>query len=157
MNTTEIAKNGIHLSAFNAALHAKCPKCRRGDMFVNNMYGLSGQKMYDKCPHCGFTFEIEPGYFYVAMFVSYAMNVAEMVTMAVGTSILTGSRSPWLYVCILLGVVFILSPFNFRYSRVILLYWLTPGIHFDPKRALDHETVLNVDLQSKQDLENQHH
>ncbi len=89
--------------------------------------------MNDKCPHCGLTFEREPGYFYVAMFVSYAMNVAQMVTLAVGTYILTGSINPWVYVGILLSVAFLLSPFNFRYSRVILLYWLTPGLHFHPE------------------------
>jgi uncharacterized protein (DUF983 family) len=155
MNTSE--KQGVPVSAFNAALHAKCPKCRRGNMFANSMYGFSGQKMYDKCPYCDFIFEIEPGYFYVAMFVSYALNVAEMVSLAVGTFILTGSNSPWLYVCILLGVAFILSPFNFRYSRVLLLYWLTPGVHFDPKRALDRQVVLKDDLQSKQNLQNHYH
>jgi hypothetical protein len=99
------------------------------------MYDLSGQKMFEKCPHCSFTFEIEPGYFYAAMFVSYALNVAEMVTFAVGVGILTGSQSPWLYVIILLGISFLLAPFNFRYSRIILLYWLTPGITFDPSRV----------------------
>jgi hypothetical protein len=78
---------------------------------------------------------MEPGYFYVAMFVSYGMNVAQMVTLAVGTYMLTGSESPWLYVGILLGTAFLLSPFNYRYSRVILLYWLTPNLHYDPKRA----------------------
>jgi hypothetical protein len=62
------------------------------------------------------------------------MNVAEMVTFAVGTYILTGSESPWLYVSILLGVSLLLSPVNFRYSRVALLYWLTPGLHYDPDR-----------------------
>ncbi|HEY4326705.1 MAG TPA: DUF983 domain-containing protein [Mucilaginibacter sp.] len=129
----------LQVSAFNAALHAKCPKCRRGNMFANKMYGFGGQKMHNKCPHCGFTFEIEPGYFYVAMFVSYAMNVAEMVTFAVGTHILTGSNNPWVYICVLFGVIFALSRFNFRYSRIILLYWLTPGLHYDPKRAMDHD------------------
>jgi uncharacterized protein (DUF983 family) len=157
MNTLETRKPELQVSAFNAALHAKCPKCRRGNMFANSMYGFSGQKMYDKCPHCGFTFEIEPGYFYVAMFVSYALNVAQMVTMAVGTYILTGSNSPWLYVCILLGVAFILSPFNFRYSRVVLLYWLTPGVHFDPKRALDRELVQNDTPEPMQNLKNHSH
>ena len=121
-------------TAFNAALHAKCPKCRQGNMFANNMYSFSGQKMNKTCPECGYTFEIEPGYFYVAMFVSYAMNVAEMVSFAVGIYMLTGSESPWLYVSVLLGVTLLLSPFNFRYSRVILLFWLTPGLHYDPNR-----------------------
>lgn len=121
-------------TTFKAALHAKCPKCRQGNMFANSMYSFSGQKMNKICPECGYGFEIEPGYFYVAMFVSYAMNVAEMVSLAVGTYILTGSESPWLYVCILIGITLLLSPFNFRYSRVILLYWLTPGLHYDPHR-----------------------
>jgi hypothetical protein len=54
--------------------------------------------MYEKCSHCGLHYEREPGYWYVAMFVSYAFNVAQMVTFAVATYILTGSNSPWLYV-----------------------------------------------------------
>lgn len=123
------------LSTFRAALQCKCPKCRKGNMFANSTYSLRGQKSFTNCPYCNFQFEIEPGYFYVAMFVSYAMNVAQMVTVAVGTYILTGSESPWLYIVLLLGSAFLLSPFNYRYSRVILLYWLTPNLHFDPKRA----------------------
>jgi uncharacterized protein (DUF983 family) len=123
------------ISEFKAALHAKCPKCRKGDMFSNSTYSLRGQKSYTNCPYCNFQFEVEPGYFYVAMFVSYAMVVAQMVPMAVGTYLLTGSESPWLYIGILLGTAFLLSPFNYRYSRVILLYWLTPNLNYDPKRA----------------------
>ncbi|TSJ44631.1 DUF983 domain-containing protein [Mucilaginibacter corticis] len=124
-------------SQLSAAVHAKCPKCRRGDMFANKMYSFSSQKMNTQCSHCGFTFEIEPGYFYVAMFVSYAFNVAQMVSMAVAIYVLTGSHNPWAYVGALLGVSVLLSPFNFRYSRVALLYWLTPNLYFDPDRARD--------------------
>ncbi len=123
------------LSQFKAALQCKCPKCRKGNMFANSTYSFRGQKSYTNCPYCNFQFELEPGYFYVAMFVIYAMNVAQMVTVAVGTYILTGSESPWLYVVLLLGTAFLLSPFNYRYSRVILLYWITPNLHYDPKRA----------------------
>jgi uncharacterized protein (DUF983 family) len=122
-------------SAFTAALHCKCPKCRKGDMFKNSGLGFFSQKMYTYCPYCHFQFEMEPGYFYVAMFVSYGMIVAEMISTAVATYTLTHSESPWLYVGLLLGVILLLSPFNFRYSRVILLYWLTPKLHYDPERA----------------------
>jgi uncharacterized protein (DUF983 family) len=125
----------FNMSEVNAALHAKCPKCRTGNMFTTGMYTFGGQKMSTDCPHCSFHFEVEPGYFYVAMFVSYALNVALLVTLGIGTSILTGSENPWLYITVLLSMAFVLSPVNFRYSRVILLYWLTPGLHFDPKRA----------------------
>lgn len=121
-------------NVLHAALHARCPKCREGNMFANKMYSLSGQKMNKTCPACNYTFEIEPGYFYVAMFVSYAFNVAQMVTLAIVTYVLTGSWNPWLYITVILGTAVILSPLNFRYSRVVLLYWLTPGLHYDPDR-----------------------
>jgi uncharacterized protein (DUF983 family) len=135
MSPDNITVSEKPLSEFKAALLAKCPKCRKGNMFANSTYSLRGQKSYTNCPYCNFQFEIEPGYFYVAMFISYGMNVAQMITFAVGTFMLTGSESPWLYVGILLSVAFLLSPFNYRYSRVILLYWLTPNLNYDPKRA----------------------
>lgn len=135
MTTHHISTQYKPLPQFQAALHAKCPRCRTGNMFANSMYGFKAQKMNEYCPHCNLKFEREPGYFYVAMFVSYAMNVAQMVTLSMGTYMLTGSNSPWLYIAILLGVAFLLSPFNFRYSRVVLLYWLTPGLHFSPDKV----------------------
>ncbi len=122
-------------------LHAKCPRCRRGNMFKGSMYSFGGNSMYENCTHCNLHFEIEPGYFYASMYVSYSFNVAEAVTLAMGAYILTGSESPWLYLAVILGGCFLLAPFNYRYSRVILLYWLSPKIHYqayldtdDPKR-----------------------
>ncbi|QJD98422.1 DUF983 domain-containing protein [Mucilaginibacter robiniae] len=122
-------------SAVKAALHCKCPKCRTGNMFTAGSLGLFNQEMNKNCSHCGFQFEIEPGYFYVAMFISYAMNVAILVTCAVATYILTGSENPWLYLVTILLPSLLLSPFTYRYSRVVLLFWLTPGVHFEPERA----------------------
>lgn len=104
-------------------------------MFQKSSMGFLSQKMNTYCPYCHFQFEIEPGYFYVAMFVSYGMIVAEMVTVAIATYIVSHSESPWLYIGLLLGIVFILSPFNYRFSRIILLYWLTPKLHYDPEKA----------------------
>ena len=121
-----------------AIAKAKCPKCRVGDIYANSTYSLSGQKMKTNCSHCGLTYEREPGYFYSAMFISYAFVVAELVTLAIGTSILTGSTDPWLYSIIMLGVVGLLAPFNMRYSRVILLHWLTPGLYYHPELSGDH-------------------
>ena len=124
------------LTETQAAIKAKCPRCRRGYLFKNKMYSFK-QTMYDRCPHCNLKFEREPGYFYVSMFVSYALNVAEMVAVCVAIYVLTGSENPMTYIAIFLLATFILSPFNFRYSRVILLYWLTPGLKFSPEKAKD--------------------
>lgn len=129
MNTLELSK--MPISEFSAAVKAKCPRCRKGDMFTGPMYGFKLQKMNENCPHCNLKFEREPGYFYVSMFVSYALNVAEMIAIAVLTYLLTKNlEDPLLYLATIFPLVFLLSPFNYRYSRVILLYWLTPGLHF---------------------------
>ena len=122
---------------FNAMLHGKCPRCRRGNMFNGATYSLHNHTN-EFCPRCGMKFEIEPGYFYAAMYVSYALNVAQSVSLGVATYVLTGNlTSPWLYLAVILGGCFLLSPFNYRYSRIILLYWLSPKVHYHPDLDID--------------------
>lgn len=116
---------------FKSAVDGKCPRCRRGDMFKAPLLSLKSKKMHANCPHCDLKFEKEPGYFYVAMYVSYAFVVAELVTACVGTYILTGNlESPWLYLTVAVAAAIIMSPFNYRYSRIVLMYWLTPQFSF---------------------------
>jgi len=122
-----------NLRVWPAIVHAKCPRCRVGKIFTNPAYSFKGQKILKECPHFGLVYEREPGYFYAAMYVGYAFIVAELVTLAVGTYILTGSENPWVYLCIMLTVVALLAPLNFRYSRVLLLHWLTPGLRYHPE------------------------
>lgn len=120
---------------FYALVHGKCPHCRRGDIFSGSMYGFNVQRTNDTCAHCGQRFEIEPGYFYAAMYVSYAMNVAEMIATGIATYVFSGGNlefdSLWMYVGVIFGVSFVLSPFNYRYSRIILLHWLSPKISYN--------------------------
>ena len=121
-----------------AMLHAKCPRCRRGNLFNGAVYDIGSSKINTECPHCNLHFEIEPGYFYAAMYVSYALNIAEAATLCLLAYLTTrNATSPWLYLGVLLGGCFILSPLNFRYSRVILLYWLSPKIHYRPELDTD--------------------
>ncbi|RRN77621.1 DUF983 domain-containing protein, partial [Pseudoxanthomonas sp. SGD-10] len=101
------------------------------------------QKMHEYCPHCKLKFEREPGYFYVSMFVSYALSVAEIVTLCVALYVLTGTENPFVYMGVLIFFIFLLSPFNFRYSRVILMYWLSPGLRFDPERAKGNDQTMS--------------
>ncbi len=119
-------------SKINAIIHAKCPKCRRGPIFSGSMYGLSFQKTNEFCSHCGMRFEVEPGYFYAAMYVSYAFVVGQMLTIGMLTYYITGNdKSPWLYITTILISILLLTPINYRYSRVILLHWLSPKIKYN--------------------------
>ncbi len=116
-----------------AMINAKCPRCRRGDLFKTSMYGFSSQKMYDNCPKCALKFELEPGYFYVAMYISYGINVALAVTVGILTFFITNeTESPWIYVATIFVFSLILAPANFRYSRVILLHLMSPRIKYNP-------------------------
>ncbi|MEE1943722.1 DUF983 domain-containing protein [Pedobacter sp. KR3-3] len=129
---------GLYISQWHGFANAKCPRCRVGKVFTGATYGFKAQKMNEFCPHCQLKFEREPGYFYVSMFVSYAMNVAEMVTISVAAYIL-GLKleydNLWYFVALLFGSTLVFSPFNYRYSRMILLYWLSPGLHYEPERS----------------------
>ena len=120
-------------SKFSALLQSKCPRCRIGKMFEGPIYGFRKQTMHERCPHCGLKFEIEPGYFYAAMYVSYAFSVAEVVSLGLATAFLTGSESPWLYIIVLFSAIFLFAPFNLRYSRLVLLHYLSPKVTYNPR------------------------
>lgn len=120
------------ISRATAVIKAKCPKCRRGDIFSGTMYSAGFQRTNEFCPYCRLRFEVEPGYFYAAMYVSYALNVIEMIGLGILTFIFSnGSESAGLYIMVLLLGILLFAPFNFRYSRVILLHWLSPKIKYD--------------------------
>lgn len=124
------------ISKLQAVIRCKCPRCREGAIFSGSMYSLKAQGTNEYCPVCNLRFEREPGFFYVAMFISYAMNVAEIITISVATYILGVDlvyENLWVYVGIILAGVLLLAPFNYRYSRVFLLHWLTPGLGYTPK------------------------
>ncbi len=123
------------LTMWPAIIKGKCPKCRVGNIYTKPIYSLTGQKIHDHCPHCGMTYEREPGYFYAAMYVSYPMNCAEMITLGVATYVLSGGNlefdSLWLYLTVIFTGCLLLAPLNYRYSRVILLHWLSPKIKYN--------------------------
>jgi uncharacterized protein (DUF983 family) len=55
----------------------KCPRCHKGNFFEsNNPYTRKFDKMHVRCPECGEDFERETGFYYGAMYASYAITVA---------------------------------------------------------------------------------
>ncbi|WP_343563852.1 DUF983 domain-containing protein [Sphingobacterium sp.] len=131
-------------------IHSKCPKCHVGNVFEGKVYSLRKQQMNEVCPHCGVKYEVEPGYFYAAMYVSYALSVGEIVSVSVAIAILTGSESPWFYLAGLAITILIFAPFNFRYARLILLHFLTPKISYDPR----YELALEIGEKDQEAREN---
>ena len=77
---------------FLAVLNSKCPRCRRGKIFSGTLYGFNLQRTNETCSHCHMRFEIEPGFFYGAMYVSYAFVVAEMLNVGLLTYLITSYK-----------------------------------------------------------------
>ena len=102
-------------------LRNKCPRCQEGDFFVrNSSFVFKGfSDMHEKCNQCGLSYQQEPGYYFGAMYVSYAINVAIMVSVWVAFLVLAGNdfNIGWMiFVSVLLGLV--LTPLTFRLSRL---------------------------------------
>ena len=106
-----------------AMLHCKCPRCYQGDMFKYRLRSLKNPiKPNADCAHCGLHYELEPGFFWGAMYFSYAISVGVSVVAAALLYFMAGDPSTLVYVVVLMGVMLGCSPFSMRYARVLMLY-----------------------------------
>ena len=116
----------------SAVFHGKCPRCRKGAMFPYSPYNLAKfHKMNADCPECGLHFEREPGFFFGAMYISYAFSVAIFVTVGVALTVL-GDYPLYVYLAGIVGSVIVLLPLSFRYSRILFLH-VFGGVKFDTR------------------------
>jgi uncharacterized protein (DUF983 family) len=122
----------MQVSLVSALLHAKCPKCRQGDMFVHSLTNIARfNQMHQTCPVCSERLEPEPGFYQGAMYVGYALSVA--VTAFVFILVFVFNiESMWLPVIIVAAIMVLLIPVNYRYSRVLYLY-MFGGIQYRAK------------------------
>jgi hypothetical protein len=72
-----------------------------------------------QCKGCGMRFEPEPGFFWGAMFVSYALTVG-VGMIIVGIMMLMGA-SMLMGIVTICALFIVLTPATFRYSRMIWL------------------------------------
>lgn len=100
---------------FGALLRRRCPRCRDGAVFA----GLV--RMHAACPTCGLEYFREPGYFFGAMYFSYALGVASVTPLAVTGFLLGWPVATIGWACTAQLVV--LAPWLFQYSRVIWLWF----------------------------------
>lgn len=110
------------ISAGRAILEQRCPRCRKGRLFINRGYGsLRFYQMKQQCDTCEQVFDPEPGFYFGAMYISYAFLVGISVTSWV---LLYFFFSPpfKIYVIVILAANVLLLPLIFRYSRTLFLY-----------------------------------
>jgi uncharacterized protein (DUF983 family) len=119
-------------STLGAILKGKCPRCRRGAIFAYPIGKLSSfNRMNSQCPHCGLRLEPEPGFYQGAMYVGYAFTLVLMGVISLVLYLL-GNPSEITYIITVIGVMVLLIPINYRYSRIFYLH-LFGGIKYDRK------------------------
>mgnify|MGYP001269889482 FL=1 len=103
----------------------KCPRCNKGKFWKsNNPYYnlfLNGGENHSHCLNCDLKFEIEPGFFYGAMYISYGLGIG------IGSLILIISLAVFqmkniFLLSLIIGIsILILAPVNYFLSRLIWL------------------------------------
>lgn len=102
-------------------------------MFVHPIGKLSGfMKMHEHCPVCNLRYQVEPGFFFGAMYISYAFSIAILLGTGVVLYNFFDNPSTLVYILSVVGVIFLFLPFTFRYSRVLFLYWFG-GVRYDER------------------------
>ncbi len=114
-----------------SVLKLKCPQCGEGDLFCNkNIYQYKGFfDMPDKCPKCGQDFQIEPGFYYGAMYVSYGLTIAITVAIFVAMTVFNIFSIAGFIIADVV-ILFLALPIIFKISRAL---WLTINVKKDKK------------------------
>jgi len=109
-------------SKLYSILTGTCPKCQNESMYVTKNPFLLGSvlKMNENCNHCHLKYQIEPSFFYGAMYVSYALNVAMGVAIFIITFLFLNQSVMVSFIAIIASII-LLQPFILRWSRNIYI------------------------------------
>ena len=127
INFLQMLKKG---SKLNSILTGSCPKCQNESMYSDkNILNLSNiLKMNEHCSHCGLKYQIEPSFFYGAMYVSYGLNVATGIAAFIVSYLIFNSSLKVAFISIIASLI-ILFPFVLRWSRNI---YINMFVSYDP-------------------------
>lgn len=102
-------------------LNNKCPVCHEGDYFTHlNPYDLKHFTDDHKfCSECETKFELENGFYYGAMYVSYGLSVAISIAVFMAIFVLFPNTPYYVYIFAIITSVLVFMPISFRKSRMI--------------------------------------
>jgi uncharacterized protein (DUF983 family) len=124
-----------HRGYLTTLFNCRCPRCREGKLFK---YPLSvrmkhNMEMYDECPVCQQTTDIEVGFYYGTGYISYLICIAIVIVsfliwyLTIGFSFRDKRFLSWvIFICVFLAI---LQPWLMRFSRVL---WLSFFVKYDP-------------------------
>ena len=110
-------------SKLYSILFNKCPKCHIGRFWAtNNPFRnmlFSTKNTCQKCENCSLSYELEPGFWYGSMYVSYAISVTVMVIFWTLTNLFYPLINVLNEILIIVLAITLISPINYHISRLI--------------------------------------
>jgi uncharacterized protein (DUF983 family) len=126
-------------SKLTAMVNARCPHCHDGRLFKYKWWNVFNfAQMHEHCPSCDVRYEVEPGFFYGAMYISYAFTVGIMLVGGILVFNFLNDPPAMGYIVPITSVSLLAVPFNFRTARVLFIHWFS-GLKYDPSAAAKHE------------------
>lgn len=115
----------------NSILTGTCPRCQNESMYVKqNPYHLSDVlTMQEECSHCKLVYQIEPSFFYGAMYVSYGVNVAVGIAAFIIAHVIIGLELVPSFIAIVVTLL-VLYPPILRISRNM---YINMFVSYDPE------------------------
>ena len=108
-----------------------CPRCQsekfwpKNNPYKNILVNNGGD--LGSCKNCNFKYEIEPGFWYGAMYVSYAIGVAIMLFLLVLSITIFPEINTLNQIFFVTFFILLSSPINYHYSRLI---WINIFVHY---------------------------
>lgn len=106
------------MGRMNHLLKYKCPRCYQGDLFPSEGF----MKMNESCNHCNQKYVIEPGFYWGAMYVAYAISGGLCLILAVLLFLVIKKWSTNTNMFIIGSVALVSSPFVFKLARACWIY-----------------------------------
>lgn len=112
-----------------SVLKLKCPKCQEGDLFVdeNPYHFRKCLLMNERCLECNQDFQIEPGFYYGSIWMSYPIVV--LLTITITSIFYLYLKWDLIYFIFILSIVMLLlQPLILRWGRAM---WLNIFVRFE--------------------------
>lgn len=121
-----------NVSKSQAILEGRCPQCREGKIFEHSLVKVNKfNVMHKHCPKCNLRYEREPGFFFGAMYISYAFSVATFIICGFATYLIGKNPEAWVYVTVVIVATLLTFPLSYRYSRILMIH-LFSGVKYRP-------------------------
>ena len=116
-------------SKIYAMITGCCPKCHEESMYLDaNPFNIMKiYAMHEKCSHCKLVYQIEPSFFFGAMFVSYGLGVLIGIFTFLLSYFVFHADLKTSFIAIVVALI-LCNTVIMRWSRNI---WINIFVHYD--------------------------